>query len=205
MEWVILSVVIIGAVSLLFRVALKRPVEVDTAEQLAPEERSIHRRLSRRQREVEAAADSVSEGAFAPIAQQALTSSREIVSTLTAALGQRQSVRQALLNRSMFEREIARLKREIEAATTEETRQALTAAIRAKSMELGHFESLEAALKRIDAILLEAEASLTEMRARLLSVRGQAGEGLDLEGLKSNLSQMEALRNSVDEVKVVLA
>jgi hypothetical protein len=56
-----------------------------------------------------------------------------------------------------------------------------------------------------NAILLEAEASLTEMRARLLSVRGQAGEGLDLEGLKSNLSQMEALRNSVDEVKVVLA
>jgi hypothetical protein len=105
----------------------------------------------------------------------------------------------------MFEREIERLKREIEMATTDETRQALMAAIRAKSMELGHFESLESALKRIDAILLEAEASLTEMRARLLSVRGQAGEGLDLEGLKSNLSQMEALRNSVDEVKVVLA
>ncbi len=205
MEWVVLSVVIIGVVGLLFRIAIKGPVETDTAEQLAPEERSIHRRLSRRQREVESAAATVSDGAFAPIAQQALTSSKEIVDTLTAALGQRQSVRQALLNRSMFEREIQRLKSEIEAATTDETRLALTAAIRAKSMELSHFESLDVALKKIDAILLEAEASLTEMRARLLSVRGQAGEGLDLDGLKSNLSQMEALRNSVDEVKVVLA
>ncbi len=144
-------------------------------------------------------------GAMAPIASQATESSREIVNTLASALGQRQTVRRALLNKSMFERDVEALRDQLASAKTDGERQVLAGAISAKSMELNHYDALAQSLSRMDAIIAEAEASLTETRARMLAVStSAAGAELDIDGLRANLSHLGALRASVDEVQVSL-
>jgi hypothetical protein len=205
MEWVLIVLVALVAIVALLVVSLRISKTARPAEELAPEERSIQRRLARRQREIEEAARAMGKGAMAPIALQATDSSREIVSTLASALSQRQTVRRALLNKSMFERDVQALRDQLANAKTDDERQVLSGAISAKSMELNHYDALTQALSRMDAIIAEAEASLTETRARILAVStSAAGADLDVDGLRANLNHLGALRASVDEVQVSL-
>jgi hypothetical protein len=205
MEWVLIVLVVLVAVVMLLVVSLRRPKSNVVSVELAPEERSIQRRLARRQREIEEAAAAMKSSAMAPIAVQASESSREIVSTLAAALAQRQTVRRALLSKSMFERDVQALHDQLAKSTTDSERQVLAGAISAKSMELNHYDALAESLNRMDAIIAEAEASLTETRARLMAVSSAAaGSELDVDGLRANLSHLGALRASVDEVQVSL-
>ena len=205
MEWVLIVLIVLVAVVMLLVVSLRRPKSNVVSVELAPEERSIQRRLARRQREIEEAAAAMKSSAMAPIAVQASESSREIVSTLAAALAQRQTVRRALLSKSMFERDVQALHDQLAKSTTDSERQVLAGAISAKSMELNHYDALAESLNRMDAIIAEAEASLTETRARLMAVSSAAaGSELDVDGLRANLNHLGALRASVDEVQVSL-
>jgi hypothetical protein len=206
MEWVIIVLLVLLAVVALLVISMRRPQPAAAAEDLAPEERSIQRRLARRQREIDEAARTLGKGAMAPIATQASESSREIVATLAAALSQRQTVRRALLSKSMFERDVQALRDRLANATTDGERQVLQSAITAKSMELDHYDALAQSLSRMDAIIAEAEASLTETRARLMAVStAAAGSELDVDGLRANLNHLGALRASVDEVQISLS
>ena len=205
MEWVLIVLVALVAIVALLVISLRQSKTASPAEELAPEERSIQRRLARRQREIEEAAKVMGKGAMAPIASQAAESSREIVNTLASALSQRQMVRRALLNKSVFERDVQQLHDQLANAKTDGEKQVLAGAISAKSMELNHYDALARSLSRMDAIIAEAEASLTETRARLLAVTtAVAGAELDVDGLRANLSHLGALRASVDEVQVSL-
>jgi len=206
MEWVIIILLVLLAVVALLAISMRRPQPAAAAEDLAPEERSIQRRLARRQREIDEAARTMGKGTMAPIATQASESSREIVATLAAALSQRQTVRRALLSKSMFERDVQALRDRLANATTDGERQVLQGAITAKSMELDHYDALAQSLSRMDAMIAEAEASLTETRARLMAVStAAAGSELDVDGLRANLNHLGALRASVDEVQISLS
>jgi hypothetical protein len=104
------------------------------------------------------------------------------------------------LSGSDSEQEIATLEQELSESQSDAERAALQAAISARRTEADHYRKASDALERIDASLRQAEASLSEMKARLATSLADADESPRTE-LLDTIGRMRALGTSLDEAE----
>lgn len=122
------------------------------------------------------------------------------------ALVIRGELKKALRGRSTAAQEAGDLEAKASQAMTDAEREALTGAAEARRLELSHYETVEQALARIDGGVRQAEAALSEIRARLaVAASGEkAAQADQSDDLRETLGRLKALSLSVDEAEQML-
>jgi hypothetical protein len=103
------------------------------------------------------------------------------------------------------EQEVEDLTQRAESATSEAERQALEGAREARQLELGHYDKVTTTIAHIDSGVRQAEAALSEMKARLAVSSGSekalsAGD----EELRDTVGRLKSLSVSYAEAEQTL-
>jgi hypothetical protein len=181
--------------------------EEDPAESMDPESRSLFAPIRRLTNEVDEMVSKNRDSALMrTIGAEARTEAERIRDQVARALVVRGELRRAIRNRSVAEAEAQKLEAEAAAALTPSERDSLRGAAEARRLELEHYRQVDETIVRIDTGVRQAEAALSEMKARLaVGAGGEAAaraEGGD--DLRETMSRMRALSLSVDEAEQIL-
>ncbi len=99
-------------------------------------------------------------------------------------------------------RALSDLESEQAGAGGEEQRSTLESAIEARKVEIAHYGDAEASVERIDAALKQAEAALSELKARIVVAASEpAGIGDGTSELSESLARVRSLTKSFDEAE----
>lgn len=170
-----------------------------------PEDRARLRPLIRLHEEIrQVVASNQSSTAIAVVGSEALIEADRITQHVAEMLRMRARVRKPLSESRDPNQSIERLKAELETAQSDMGRQALEAALAARSLEGDHYEQVKAAIDRIDVTITQAEASLAEMKARLSAAAAQMKDEAASEDLRESLTRMRSLDTSLDEAEEFL-
>ncbi|AIE83866.1 hypothetical protein [Fimbriimonas ginsengisoli] len=179
----------------------------DPTDTLDPESRTMFGPIRRLTNEIEELVDRNKESAvIRTVGREAITEARRIRDQIARALAARGELKRTLRGRSSAEREVASLDERMSAATSEEEKSSLAGAAEARKLEVSHYSTVEEALTRIDAGVRQAEAALSEMKARLtVGASGEraAAAGQDDE-LRATIGRLKALSVTYDEAEQVL-
>ncbi len=144
-------------------------------------------------------------GSARALGQEALAESRRIVEGIAHALALRSRLLRSLDREATAEREAARLEAEASLSSSPAEREALESALEARRLEMSHYAEARAALPQIEAGVRQAEAALSEMRARIAVGAVERSEAATSgEDLRETLSRMRALSLSYNEVEDML-
>ena len=111
----------------------------------------------------------------------------------------------SLSGRSAAEEELARLKERRESSASSEESESLGSAVAAREAEIGRYRSAEDALRHLTENLREAEAALSEIKARLASVAVSAQtDDLGTDDLAGMVSRLRTLSTSFDEAEEMI-
>jgi hypothetical protein len=184
----------------------RRQVEEDPTEELRPESRSLLRPLKRLREEMHEIVERHPENAAARVlGQEALEEAGRIVRQCARSLKAREELRRLVGGRYEAEKDAASLEERAGATTATEERLALLSALEARRAELEQYDALDVAVAKIDGLLRQAEAALSEMRARLaVAVSGESAEVRPDQELRESLGRLKALSVSADEVEEFL-
>ena len=140
------------------------------------------------------------------VGKEALEEAGRIREQAAHALQIRGELRRALRSRSTAAHEVESLTAQAAAALTDAEREALTGAAEARRLEMSQYETVEQALARIDGGVRQAEAALSEIRARLaVGATGEkTAEATESTDLRETVARLKALSLSVDEAEQVL-
>lgn len=140
------------------------------------------------------------------LGRDAMAEAERIRNQVSEALMRRSGLRKAVAGRSSAEVEIARLTERHAAATSEDEKASLASALEARTLELDHYTDAQVAMDRIDSGVRQAEAALSEMKARLevgvTSQQAQVAEPLD--DIRDTIGRMKAISVSYEEADEVL-
>lgn len=139
------------------------------------------------------------------IGEEARTEAIRIREQIAKALAIRSDLKRARRGASLANQEIGRLQTAI-ATADEGEKPGLESTLAARQIELEHYASVNESIEAIDRAVKQAEAGLSEIRARLaVGVTGEltASSSAD-DNLRESLSRMKALSISVDEAEQVL-
>lgn len=103
------------------------------------------------------------------------------------------------------QKEMADLEKSIQQATTESEKAMLQSALEARKAELGHYQDLEVQKEKLEAGLRQAEAVLSELKARLAVSAAQESNTSDSDTeLRDALTRVRSLTSSLDEAEAIL-
>lgn len=156
--------------------------------------------LRRLKREIaEIVQSKVGDPTISVVGSEALRESERIYDQCAQLLLMRRELNKAFVGRSAAGRELENLERDLAAATSEAERAALESALAARKLESEHYAKADSAVERIEAGLRQAQAALSEMKARLATVSaGETGAATELE---DTLSRLRTLGTSLDEAE----
>lgn len=178
--------------------------EADPAEDLSPESRTLLRPLKKIYQEMQDAADGKSETLSPYIAVEALNESKQLLDQSAAAL----KLRDRLLKESRqgynAQKGAEDLQARLSAASSDDERASLESALTARQQEIGHYKTLEEGIAKIESSVKQAEATMAEMRAKLVSsgAAGMVTDGND--PLRETVGRMRSLSTSLTEAQEML-
>lgn len=181
--------------------------EADSAEALDPDGRSRFSRVKGLTAEIEAIVERPSTApVIRALGKDAVAEARRIRDQVAAALVRRSALRKILAGRSSAEIEIKKLEERQEAATSPEEKTSLASAQEARRIELDHYQSAQQAMDIIDSGIRQAEAALSEMKARLEFgiTRQQAEISEPIDELRDTIGRLKAISVSYDEADEVM-
>lgn len=179
----------------------------DTDELLDADGRSRFTRVRNLTREIEELVEKHSASpVIRTLGRDAVGEAQRIRDQVADALMRRSGLRKAIAGRSVAEMEIAKLTDRRDGASSEEEKTSLSSALEARQMEVGHYAAAEQALERIDSGVRQAEAALSEMKARLeVGVTSQQAQVSEpLEDIRDTIGRMKAISVSYEEADAVL-
>ncbi|MGV3616423.1 MAG: hypothetical protein ACO1SV_13925 [Fimbriimonas sp.] len=140
------------------------------------------------------------------VGAEAKAEAQRIREQVAHALKVRGELKRALRGRSTAAQQITELDEKASVALTDAEREALAGAAEARRLELSHYGTVEQALARIDGGVRQAEAALSEIRARLaVAASGEkAAQAEQSDDLRETVSRLKALSLSVDEAEQML-
>lgn len=182
-----------------------RDADAET-EALRPESRTLLRPIRRLHEEIAALVDGAAKGSsVSMLGQEIVSESKRILDQAGRSLSVRDELVRAGKERYTAEKEVAELEVKLSSAATVAEHEALEGALTARRIELNHYSQIETTVTQIDGSLRQAEAALSEMKARLLvnatGERAAAGSDADL---RETIGRVKALSISVDEAEQML-
>jgi len=200
---VLLGVLAIGLLAIQTMAANRRQNDDPQTTDLGNEDQAKLSPLRRLKREIQEIVESkASDPTISVVGNEALRESERIYDQCAQLLLLRRELNKAFVGRSAASRELEHLERDLNAATSEAERAALESALAARKLESEHYAKADQAVERIEAGLRQAQAALSEMKARLATVSaGETGAGSELE---DTLGRLRTLGTSLDEAEAWL-
>lgn len=176
----------------------------DPSEDLGAESRILLRPLKKLYQEMQEAAEGKSESISPYIAQEALQESKQLLDQSAAALQLRDRLLKESRSGYTAQKSADELQARLASVTDEDERTSLQSALDARKQELGHYQTLEQGIAKIESSVKQAEAAMAEMRAKLISsgAAGLAQQGSD--PLRETVGRMRALSTSLTEAQEML-
>ena len=177
---------------------------VDVTDDLSPESRILIRPLKRIYEQMQEAAEGKGEMISPYLAQEALAESKRLLDQSAAALTLRDRLVREGRGKYEATKSLADLELRLASSTSDEERASLQSALDARRQEVGHYDSLQPGIARIESSVKQAEAAMSEMRARMASASssGLAEQGSD--PLREAVGRMQALSSSLSEAQEML-
>ena len=139
------------------------------------------------------------------IGGEALREADALIAHAERLVDVRDDLMKALKGRAAAERELARLRKRAKSSSSEAESQSLRSAVEARETEIERYKTVDAAMLRLVGNLHEAEAALSEIRARLASgAVGAQTDGLDTDDLAGMVSRLRTLSTSFDEAEEMM-
>ncbi|MBS1714449.1 MAG: hypothetical protein JST30_08955 [Armatimonadetes bacterium] len=152
--------------------------------------------------------DDLSRRAKAPevkiIAAEAVSEADAVLEHAMRLVEARESLKRGLKGRGEAETNYNRLQRQYVEAASDSERSALESAMEARSRELQSYDAAQAKVKEIDGKLREAEATLSELKARLSAGAVHSGTQWEEAEFGDVVSRLKGLGRSFDEVQAEL-
>lgn len=202
----VLLVAWIGALAVeAMKAAGRRRLE-DPTESMDPESRTLFGPIRRLAQQIEEeVASNQQSTSVKVVGAEAVEEARRIRQQSASALQIRGELKKALRTKSLTERDAKELEEKAIGAATEEEREALEAALAARKLELQHYTTVESAIARIDGGIRQAEAALSEMRARLaVSATQDKAELAQGDELRETVGRLKSLSLSYEEAEQML-
>jgi hypothetical protein len=173
---------------------------------LDPETRILLRPIRRLHEQIEEVVnESTPSATLRILGPEALAESKRILDQSLRLLQIRSEMKRTLRGSYESVREKKKIAEQMEQATSEQERDSLNTALEARSLEQQHYQELEATIGRVDAGLRQAEAALSEMRARLAVAAKDTLEVSETDDeLRESMSRLKALSTSFDEAEEML-
>jgi len=204
---VLLAGVVTGVIGLLIDVAQKGKLQrQDDPADMGAEARWLLRPI----RELrEGLAKIVQQSASSPevgvIAQEAIVEADGIYAKAIELVRAREGLKKSLKARGEAETNLGRLQRQLAAAASDGEKSALESAVAARTEEIAAYDSAQSRVQEIDSRLNQAEATLAELKAKLMT--GMVGVGT-VEGHQDEFNEMvqrlKTLGQSFEEAQDML-
>jgi hypothetical protein len=204
--FVLLVILAIGALAYAAaRKSQTRRTEIP-GEELDPEGRTLLRPVRKLEAEIaELVAHNKGMATVSVLGTEASHEAKRIVEQASNSLRIRADLKRSLRGEFDAQKQIDSMTEKAASAATDQERESLQAAIEARKLELGHYDTIRQTIGQIDGGLRQAEAALAEMKARLaVSVSGEKVELASEGDLRETISRMKALSLSYDEADELL-
>jgi hypothetical protein len=202
---VILLWLLFGAI-LAMKMAVKTRID-DPRDEMDPESRSLYAPIRRLTDEIEEIVARHSGSAIMTVVGgEASQEARRIRDQIGKALSARSDLRKAIREKNLAQLEAERLKEKAAAAASAEDKVTILSALEAKQLEMTHYAEVEKVISKIDSGTAQAQAALSEMKARLsVKSASERSEGAAEESdLRENISRLKSLSVSYDEAEELL-
>ncbi|HZH99330.1 MAG TPA: hypothetical protein VEX38_10195 [Fimbriimonadaceae bacterium] len=173
-------------------------------DELSPESRTLLRPIRKLHQELAQFVSSSDQSEIRVIGAEALHESRTIVQHCVKLLQLRSEVRRSLQGKYAAETSLSELRASLESASGESERASLQTAMEAREKEMAHYAEQEAALGNIEGQLRQAEAALSELKARLMLSASTGDEAANSDELSGTLARLRSLSGSLDEAEELL-
>jgi hypothetical protein len=180
---------------------VRKATQEHTADELSPEARTIFRKLQRLYNELEETAKRNKDTASPFVAQEALTEGSKLLKHSSEALLLRDRLKKELWGRYDAQKGIEDLQGRLSTAASDEEKTNLERTLSARNQELEQYGTLESTVAKIDSSIQQAEALLSEMKARVASSAASGAAEESVEGLREAVGRMRSLNASVDEIE----
>lgn len=135
------------------------------------------------------------------VGAEAIQEANRILDQCSKLIRLRKDLKKSLFSHVASSKELTALEADLAKATSEPERQALEQALEARKIESAHYGSAEQALQRIDASLRQAEAALSEMKARLATSALPSAEAESSDELEATIGRLKSLGTSLEEAE----
>ena len=182
-------------------------VAEDPREEMDAESRSLFAPVRRLTNEIEEIVERGKESAIMRVVgSDAISESRAIHDQVAKALAVRDDLKRSLRERNSSRAEAESLKAKAEAETDPTVKTTLLGAYEARLLELSHYSQVEETIANIDSSTRQAEAALSEMKARLSTkLSGEkAASATEDTDLRETIGRLKALSISYDEAEEML-
>ncbi len=202
----LLGVLWIGAVALTAAKSVQRREGQVHPSEISPESRLYLRPLEGLRDELrEIVRDNQDMPSVKIVGQEAVDQADQIVEHARKLIALREQLKRTLRGRSEAEVAIRQLEKKQEAAVTDGERASIQTAIDAHASEVAHYGEVEEAIRKIDAKVTQAQASLSELKARIaVGAAGARTDGVDQEALNDMVIRLKSLTASFDEAESLL-
>jgi hypothetical protein len=182
-------------------------MESDPREEMDAESRSLFAPIRRLTNEIEEVVTRNSDSTVMKVVgNEALDEAKRIHDQVAKALAVRDDLKRSLRERNMSRAESDKLLAKAEAEQDPSVKATLLSAVEARKLELSHYTVVEETIAKIDSSVHQAEAALSEMKARL-STKASGEKALsatDDTELRDTISRMKTLSISYDEAEQLL-
>ncbi|MEZ0325197.1 MAG: hypothetical protein ACAH95_04775 [Fimbriimonas sp.] len=180
----------------------------DPREEMDAESRSLFSPIRRLTNEIEEVVERNSDSTVMKVVgKEALDEATRIHDQVAKALGVRDDLKRSLRERNMSRAEGDKLLAKAEVEQDPTVKATLLSAVEARKMELSHYAVVEETIAKIDSSVAQAEAALSEMKARLSTKASgeKAMSATDDAELRDTISRMKTLSISYDEAEQLIA
>lgn len=137
----------------------------------------------------------------AVVGKEALSEADRLLMQGAKLVQARRELRKVAGGKQRADREIAQLEADLGAATADGEKAALASALEARKLEASHYGDADKVLERLDRGLRLAEATLSEIKARLATASAGAASGEHTSELDETLARLRSLGSSFDEAE----
>ncbi|HMS54536.1 MAG TPA: hypothetical protein PKA27_03975 [Fimbriimonadaceae bacterium] len=174
-------------------------------DEISPNDRVYLRPIRRLRDEIEALVlENSKSPAIKVIGGEAIQEANGILSHSIQLLKTRASLRKVLSQKGDPNSEINTLQNQIAEAASGEEKSNLELALNARQLELSHYGEIEGIIDRVDGAITQAQAALSEMKARIAVAAAGDKEGESSSEIEDTITRLRSLTKSFDEVEELM-
>lgn len=202
-QWPLAALAFIVAIGNLAILSIKetsaKRAVMDT-EDLSNEDRTLISPIRRLRNEIDELVQSNKQNvSISVVGAEALGEADHILKQTAKTLALRRQLKKSAANRTQTARELDSLRDDISRAESPEERATLQAALEARETESSHYENAAEAIEHIDSHLRQAEAALSEMKARLATAAAGTAGAAPATELEETIGRLKSLGTSLEE------